>query len=196
MPYTAEHKAHTRTRIVAAARRLFNRRGFSEVSIDEIMAAAGLTRGGFYNHFARKEDLYAEAVMHILTCKPEGDGKPRGIPDAARIVTEYLSDKRLSDVENSCPLVACPSDVGRSSKAVKSAYRGVLCGLIDMLQAGLPDRAESREHAIAMATLCVGGMLLARTIDDAELGHEIRRTATEQALAIAGLDPPSLSITV
>ena len=54
MPYTAKHKKNTRARIVECARKLFNRRGFVEVSIDEIMAEAGLTRGGFYNHFNNK----------------------------------------------------------------------------------------------------------------------------------------------
>ena len=47
MPYTAEHKQKTRARIIECARELFNRRGFTEVSIDEIMQHAGLTRGGF-----------------------------------------------------------------------------------------------------------------------------------------------------
>ena len=61
MPYAAEHKQETRKRIVQSARRLFNRRGFAEVSIDEIMEHAGLTRGGFYKHFDAKEGLYQEA---------------------------------------------------------------------------------------------------------------------------------------
>lgn len=59
MPYTSSHKANTRDKIVAAARGLFNRHGFEQVSIDRIMAAAGLTRGGFYNHFDSKDQLYS-----------------------------------------------------------------------------------------------------------------------------------------
>ena len=62
MPYPPEHKQAIRERIVTCARRLFNQRGFTEVSIDQIMADAGLTRGGFYNHFKAKEDLYAETL--------------------------------------------------------------------------------------------------------------------------------------
>ena len=62
MPLTREHKQKTRARIVAAARRLFNKRGLNPVPIDDIMAEAGLTRGGFYNHFKAKEELYAEAL--------------------------------------------------------------------------------------------------------------------------------------
>ena len=70
MPYTAEHKARTRARIIEAARVLFNRRGFEQVSIDEIMQHAGLTRGGFYNHFASKDELYAEAIRSFTSCNP------------------------------------------------------------------------------------------------------------------------------
>jgi TetR/AcrR family transcriptional regulator, transcriptional repressor for nem operon len=68
MPYTAQHKHETHNRILRSARRLFNRRGFAEVTIDEIMAEAGLTRGGFYKHFKSKDDLYSEAVLQF-TCK-------------------------------------------------------------------------------------------------------------------------------
>src|ERR1700722_6014302 len=68
MPYSLKHKQETRERIVKSARRLFNRRGFTEVTIDQIMKHAGLTRGGFYKHFDTKEQLYADAVRQFL-CK-------------------------------------------------------------------------------------------------------------------------------
>ena len=67
MPYTAAHKARTRSRIVESARRLFNRHGFEQVTIDQIMAHAGLTRGGFYNHFGSKDNLIVAVASHILT---------------------------------------------------------------------------------------------------------------------------------
>jgi hypothetical protein len=65
MPYAPEHKQETRERIVKCARRLFNRKGFAEVTIDEIMANTGLTRGGFYKHFNAKEELYADAIRQF-----------------------------------------------------------------------------------------------------------------------------------
>jgi TetR/AcrR family transcriptional regulator, transcriptional repressor for nem operon len=70
MPYPSEHKTETRTRILDSARRLFNRNGLTEISIDDIMAGAGLTRGGFYSHFGSKEELYAEAILHFAHCRP------------------------------------------------------------------------------------------------------------------------------
>ena len=189
MPYSAEHKARTRTRIVAAARRLFNRRGFGEVSIDEIMAEAGLTRGGFYNHFQRKEDLYAETVTHILTCEPGTGGRPSSFR-ARQVVAEYLSDRRLSDMDESCPLIAYTTDVARGGDRMRQAYQQVLCGLIDLLHRSLGNDTESRSRAITMATLCVGGMVLARAVNDARLGKEIRNAAKAQAFAIIESERP------
>jgi AcrR family transcriptional regulator len=62
MSYPAEHRRLTKQKIVRSARRLFDRRGFEAVSIDDVMADAGLTRGSFYSYFESKGDLYAEAI--------------------------------------------------------------------------------------------------------------------------------------
>jgi AcrR family transcriptional regulator len=70
VPYASDHRDATRERIVASARRLFNRRGLEGVSIDEIMAGAGLTRGGFYSYFDSKEELYAEAITLFVRTMP------------------------------------------------------------------------------------------------------------------------------
>ena len=57
MPYSADHRDLTKQKIVRSARRLFNSHGFDAVSIDDVMADAGLTRGGFYSYFESKGDL-------------------------------------------------------------------------------------------------------------------------------------------
>ena len=189
MPYSAAHKARTRAKIVAAARRLFNRRGFAEVSIDEIMAEAGLTRGGFYNHFQRKEDLYAETVMHILSCEPGTGGRSSSVM-ARQVVAEYLSDQRLSDMDESCPLIAYTTDVARGGDSMKQAYQQVLFGLINLLHRSLGNDTASRSRAITIATLCVGGMVLARAVNDVRLGRDIRNAAKAQAFAIIGSVAP------
>ena len=66
MPYSPTHKERTRARIVECARILFNRHGFDGVTIDMVMEQAELTRGGFYNHFKSKEELFAAAVSSFL----------------------------------------------------------------------------------------------------------------------------------
>ena len=87
MPYTAQHKQQTRERIVESARDLFNRSGFAEVSIDQIMGHAGLTRGGFYNHFETKEDLFLEVIEAFGNCNPAD-------PDDSELATEVRGAAR------------------------------------------------------------------------------------------------------
>ena len=98
MPYKPEHRQPTRERILASARRLFNRNGLSEVSIDAVMASAGLTRGAFYNYFNSKEELYAEAITAFSRrfpaepwqC-PDPGPPPEGANLARMIVSAYLA---------------------------------------------------------------------------------------------------------
>lgn len=97
MPYSPEHKCETRQKILESARRLFNKKGFSEVSINEVMENAGLTHGGFYRHFRDKAELYAEAVRWFLcpeapkpwqrkSREPAAEQRPRGRKDRRRLL--------------------------------------------------------------------------------------------------------------
>src|SRR5580704_10388799 len=54
--------AQTRVAIVAAAAKLIRRTGIAEARLADMMAAAGLTHGGFYRHFRNKEHLVSEAL--------------------------------------------------------------------------------------------------------------------------------------
>jgi TetR/AcrR family transcriptional repressor of nem operon len=194
MPYTEEHKQETRKRIIQSARRLFNRNGFADVSIDEIMGAAGLTRGGFYKHFADKDDLYEEAVLEFICADRPEPWQARYVDPAARgaalsrmIVDAYLSRDHFDDRDGSCPMIALPSDVSRGGAAVKGAFRQVLAMMVDAFAANLgPGEGAPRERALALAAMVVGGMVLARAVDDKVLADEIRDSARTQAVAIAG----------
>ncbi|SFS01632.1 transcriptional regulator, TetR family [Dyella sp. OK004] len=195
MPYSTEHKQKTRERIVECARELFNRRGFAEVSIDEIMQRAGLTRGGFYNHFKAKEELFAEAIAAYQNFNPaqrwkefDFDNGDCGATHARQLVNAYLSNAHLEDIEGHCPMIALPSDTARASPRVKQAYRDLLERMAGLLAEGmsLPDGADRRQRGLAMAALCVGGMVLARTVDDPAFGDEVRLAARAMALELIG----------
>ncbi len=200
MPYAAEHKQQTRARILDSARRLFNRRGLTEISIDEIMAGAGLTRGAFYAHFDSKEELYAEAILQFIRCTPPPDWQQRhvSVPSrgealARRILAAYLSRDHLEDVEGSCPMIGLATDVARGGAAAKAAYREVLAMMVDLFAAHLapapgatPPVDDGRDRALAMAALCVGGMVLARAVDDPRTADDVRDAAHRHALAMAG----------
>src|ERR1700759_5741026 len=67
MPYPVGHRARVNARIIQSARRLFNRHGFDNVSVQQIMLGAGLTHGGFYSYFKSKSDLYAKVLGYSST---------------------------------------------------------------------------------------------------------------------------------
>lgn len=189
MPYPPEHKARTRRRIVRAARALFNRHGFNDVSIDQIMARAGLTRGGFYAHFKNKEELYAEAITLILEENPSKDWECVEIDlnAAHTIINAYLSQQHFDDIEGTCPLVALPGDVARGKAAAKRAYTKVMSAMITVLGANLPkDHPRPVETAQAITALCVGGMVLARAMGEEGSGRDIREAARRLALETGG----------
>jgi TetR/AcrR family transcriptional regulator, transcriptional repressor for nem operon len=193
MPFTPEHKARTRARIVECARLMFNRKGFDQVSIEEIMNGAGLTRGGFYNHFSSKQDLYAEAVRSFSTCNPFARESERlgGFPEpkaaARRLVELYLSDEVLNDVDQHCPLIAIPSDVARAGLQPRSAYTFIVRRMLAVFRGAFPP-SDPRGHAKAQVilNLCVGGMVIARTTDDPELRRSLRSSALDEALRLLG----------
>jgi TetR/AcrR family transcriptional repressor of nem operon len=198
MPYTAEHKARTRAKIVASARALFNRRGFEQVSIDEVMQHSGLTRGGFYNHFPSKEALYAEAINSYALCNPfvvesariGGWTSPR---QAARRLAElYLSDDVLNDVELHCPLIALPADAARAGVEPRDAYTLIVRRMLGVFRAAFPasDR-RAAEKAQVIVNLCVGSMVIARTTTDESLRRSLRAAALQQALDLLGDDETS-----
>lgn len=197
MPYTSEHKADTRQRIVEQARVLFNRNGFDRVTIDDIMAGAGLTRGGFYNHFRNKEELYAEAVASFLNGRGRtwrddaGIDPENGGPETVRdMINAYLSSTHASDLDNQCPMIALPSDVARATPETRRSYEELLKAMIWLYEHNLPEAVENRQStAHALAALSVGGMVLARTIDDETLASQIREAA--RRFALAAVDPQS-----
>lgn len=191
MPYSAEHKARTRGRIIDSARRLFNRFGFEQVTIEQIMSHAGLTRGGFYNHFESKDQLYATAVSSYITCNPFA----ANVPDAKRrameprtlarmLVDLYLSDEVFEDIEMHCPLYALPSDVARAGPEPRQAYTDLIRGMTRLFRSALADAKDAERRAQTIVSLCVGGMVLARTTDDPALRKSLRAAARHQALAL------------
>jgi TetR/AcrR family transcriptional repressor of nem operon len=172
MPYPAGHRNEVRKKIVQSARRLFNRHGFDNVSLKQIMAGAGLTHGGFYSYFESKSDLYVEVLGCFFT-DPEWKNCWEGVEVdlssgdvGPQVVKAYLSRQHFEDVENSCPMTALPTDVARSSFSTTGQPR--------------------REQAQAMAALCVGGMVVARALADRGYADELRDACMSVALDLGG----------
>jgi|SRR5689334_14757421 TetR/AcrR family transcriptional regulator, transcriptional repressor for nem operon len=186
------HRNRVRDRIVRSAAALFNRRGFTSVSIDEIMGGAGLTRGGFYSYFGSKGELYAAAVDLLVHEKRQGASE--GAMDRAiQTVRDYLSVRHHDDPEAECPLIGLPNDLSRNERSVREAQECALRLLVDTFQSGARDGTEERrERALALVSLCVGGMVLAQAIEDRALADELRDASRRIAMRLGGWDEPAL----
>ncbi len=198
MPYPAGHRAEVKRNIIDSARRLFNRHGFENVSIQRIMAGAGLTHGGFYSYFKGKTDLYAEVLGCFFTDPNwkscwEGVRVDLSSTDVGpQVVQAYLSRQHFEDVENSCPMVALPTDVARSGVTAKRAFETVFNAMVSVLERSLVDKMDKkgprRAKAQAIAALCVGGMVVARTVVERSLADELRGACADMALALGRWD--------
>jgi TetR/AcrR family transcriptional repressor of nem operon len=208
MSYPEGHREETKKRIVAGARRLFNRHGFESVSVDRIMDAAGLTRGGFYSYFESKSELYTEVLNCFFTdpewknCWEGVEVDPKSAEVGPQVVRAYLSRQHFEDVENSCPMVALPGDVTRSGPPAQRAFETVFAAMVKLLEremTALPrSGAASRGGAVttrrrrtaqAMAALCIGGMVVARALDDRSAADELRDACQAVAFELAGWKP-------
>lgn len=188
MPYSAEHKVRTRERIVDAARLLFNQHGFLAISIDDVMAEAGLTRGGFYNHFRNKEELLLASIEAYGQCNPTDrwenvtlDLDADAAQLAGQMVDAYLSEEHLTDIAGHCPLVALPADIARAGPDIKQAYRHLLDRMTAIFSAGSGDHSKG----LALTAMCIGAMLIGRTVEDPAYGAKIlaaTRKAARQVL--------------
>jgi TetR/AcrR family transcriptional repressor of nem operon len=193
MPYPAGHRAEVKAKIVQSARRLFNRHGFDNVSIAQIMAGAGLTHGGFYSYFGSKSDLYSEVLGCFFTdpnWKNCWEGVEVDLSSAdvgPQVVRAYLSRQHFEDVENSCPMAALPSYVTRSGKSAKHAFETVFKAMVSVLERGSNGSGRQRRvNAQAVAAICVGGMVVARALDDRRVADELRSACTSVALRLGG----------
>ena len=183
MPASRKRHERVREKLLEGASRLFNRHGFNAVSIDDVMAEAGLTRGSFYSYFSSKTDLYAEAVARSVDNKRSNGHARKFSPD--QIIRAYLSVQHVEDTESGCPMVALPSDISHTSRSVRQAFESVLRLMIDTFERTLPRHSRpTRDSAIAIASMCVGGMILARSIDDRTLSDEIREATMNVALSL------------
>jgi TetR/AcrR family transcriptional repressor of nem operon len=193
MPYPVSHSTEVRERIVHSARRLFNRHGFESVTVDQIMSGAGLTRGGFYSYFNSKSDLYAEVLGCFFT-DPEWKSCWEGVEVdltskdvGPQVVRAYLSRQHFEDVENSCPMVALPTDVSRGGESAKAAFETVFSAMVSVLErSATTDRRHRRTRAQAIAALCIGGMVVARALANRTVADDLREGCLLTALALGG----------
>jgi TetR/AcrR family transcriptional repressor of nem operon len=189
MGITKQQTAANKDAIVAAADGLFRERGVDAVGLNELMGAAGLTRGGFYNHFASKDALVDSVLAKAMA---DGTGnleraiaaaQARGSDPLAERVDWYLSPEHRANIESGCPNASFAGDARRLDPAARDRYANGLAENLDRLTqtvdaTGLGED-ERRARAIALFSEMVGALILSRAVADADpaLSDEILDSA-------------------
>jgi len=164
MRYPAEQTAAKHERIVKEASRLFRERGFENVSVGEVMKAAGLTHGAFYAHFASKEELQAAAVAYGQ--KVSLSRLQRSKTSKESYADRYLSRRHRDNPGGGCTMAALAQEVARSTPELKAALEQ---GFEEIISASGGDRKEAIFRLAAM----MGGVVLARAVQHRRLSDEI-----------------------
>jgi len=167
MRYPAKETAAKHERIVKEASRLFRERGFENVTVSEVMKAAGLTHGAFYAHFGSKQELQEAAVAYGQGVSADR-ARSRGAMITGRrtYVERYLSPRHRDNPGEGCTMAALAPEVARSTSELKAAFER---GLEEILAAQGGDRKE----AIFETAALLGAISLARAVQDSQLSEEI-----------------------
>ena len=175
MGYSASDTAKKHQQILDESIRLFREKGFSGVSVSEVMGAAGLTHGPFYNHFASKESLMSEALAREMErATVDLDKWPPTQQGKARYLDDYLSKEHMNDCSGGCAVAALASEV-RQEEYVQAAFTDKLKAFIQKFATRFPwrSRRSARGDAIHKFTSMVGALILARAVNDDDFAREI-----------------------
>jgi TetR/AcrR family transcriptional repressor of nem operon len=182
-------------RIVAAAAQLFRQRGFDAVGVAELMHAAGLTHGGFYNHFESKRQLeeeacalsLGEALGPLSNIGELESGRERRAAFAS-YVQSYLKSREPGAAAPRCPFVVFGSDMPRQEEGTRGVFGQGLRAYLEKFAGALRRKSkkaeETRANAIFAMAAMVGASTLAYGVDgiDEELAQEIRATVRERLI--------------
>lgn len=140
-----ERRTQTRRALISAARRLFAEKGYAGTGTPEIVAAAGVTRGALYHHFADKEALFAavveeEHLLMAMTINAAGESDEEPGPIRALISGgDAFLDAMQDPGRRQILLIDAPAVLGRAAVDAIDARHGLetlVRGLRDAMEAG------------------------------------------------------------
>jgi TetR/AcrR family transcriptional repressor of nem operon len=197
MKKSREETAATRKKIVEAAAAEFCESGITATGLADVMAAAGLTHGGFYRHFGSKEQILeeslaaaAQGLMRAIEAASEKSGKA---PALTAIIASYLSPTHRDDFAHGCPFVALGSELVRSTGNVRQVATAGVVAFVEEVAARIEGgtRAAARNQALFIVSTMVGALSLARMVDDPKLSEAfLKQSFKHLAQHIEGSDSP------
>ena len=185
MRKSKKEAAVTRQRIIKAAAEEFRKNGIAGTGLSDLMAAAGLTHGGFYRHFDSKDQIVAEActaaaesLVEQLAASASRKSPQHGLK---AIVESYLSAAHRDEPADGCPVAALGSEIARSDERTRAAATQALLKFVEIIasQFGKTRPDVARRRALVAAATMIGALTMSRIVTDSELSAGILREAAK-----------------
>jgi TetR/AcrR family transcriptional repressor of nem operon len=164
--------SRTRENIIDAAAATFRRDGIGATTLIELMAAAGLTRGGFYKHFGSKEEVLVAASTQAIDDVAATIGgavkRRRSGTPLERVLDAYLTTAHRDHPERGCLFAAIGPELAREGEGVRAAAAAGLERMLAVFQQDM-----TRPDAVVALSAAVGALMLARLAPDAAASKTI-----------------------
>lgn len=177
--------AETRKKIIDTASRLFRRDGIHATGLADVMTAAGLTHGGFYRHFASKDELVADAFcassQALYRTVEEVVGNKTGKRAVKAIVDNYLAPAHKDNPGTGCAFASMGTELGRADDNTRAAVSQDFHKLVDAIAKHWPEKrpAAAQADAIFMLSAMIGALTVARAVNDPKLSATVLRAAKD-----------------
>jgi len=177
-------KAITHAKIVAVAARRFREKGLNGIGVADLMKQAGTTAGGFYKHFASRDDLVIEALAEAFKST---DLLEQRSPDLPALLREYLAEQHFANPGVGCPFATLAGDMRHAGTGERTLFTERLKRVLEHHAAGLKGgNAQSRRaRAILLFSAAVGGLTLARSLNDKQLSQDLLTALQHQLTSMA-----------
>jgi TetR/AcrR family transcriptional regulator, transcriptional repressor for nem operon len=175
--------AETRKKVVAIAADALRRDGIQATGVADVMAEAGLTHGGFYRHFASKDQLVAEAcaagmadLAKVINESAEAAAAQGESKASFRsLVENYLSTEHRDNPSGGCFLVGLGSELARADEQTRTAATEGFAELVETIEKRIKRRKPdaARSDAVFALSAMIGAVTMARVINDAALSDAV-----------------------
>ncbi|KXU32686.1 TetR family transcriptional regulator [Sphingobium sp. 22B] len=178
-----KQKSHARILDEAAA--VMRQQGCQGISVADLMQRAGLTHGGFYNHFRTRDDLVAETVDRMFRDSLGLREKCLSRRDIAKglslLIDVYLSEGTKDAPQRGCPLPALASEAPRMPADARTRFSAGIENFLREMTRAFEALGRPQPARLAASVLgeMVGAMSLARAVADEEAGKEILRSSRQ-----------------
>lgn len=182
MGHSQADKIATHQRIVDIAAKRFREHGLDGISIADLMKEAGLTVGGFYKHFASRDELVAEALQRALRDIEPWETAISTAPRQA--MRSYMSETHRDDISSGCAVAALGNDVSRSNGDTRDIYTNQVRRVFDAIAKISPteNNAGKRTQAYLVYSACIGAITLSRAVSDPKLSRQILEGVLSEVL--------------